>query len=158
MKKHIKHCNCETCKEYQQVLIEKATHEGIEVGKRLAKTEKVECSKGCLKHKYHCGVCNAPLTYSPANYCSRPSDIPNECTNCHKVKPEGVGEWEKGEYHATENGWCCACQYDIARLDTLLLQEKAKWKGEVIEMVKELVPNFTTFIHDLIEGIVSKFL
>ena len=42
-----------------------------------------ECKKGCLEHKYHCGNCLQPLTYSPANYASRPQDIPNPCKNCN---------------------------------------------------------------------------
>ncbi len=39
--------------------------------------------KECLKgHKYHCGKCNTPISYSPANYASRPHDIPNQCEYC----------------------------------------------------------------------------
>lgn len=41
-----------------------------------------ECKEGCLEHKYHCGDCNSPLSYSPANYASRPTDIPNPCEKC----------------------------------------------------------------------------
>ena len=63
--------------------------------------EPEECEKGCLKHKYHCGVCNSPLTYSPANYSSRPVDIPNPCENCNsknklldEVLRDNEPEWE----------------------------------------------------------------
>jgi hypothetical protein len=41
------------------------------------------CKKGCLTHRYHCGDCNRALSYSPANYCSRPADIPNPCPKCN---------------------------------------------------------------------------
>jgi hypothetical protein len=40
----------------------------------------------CSAHKYHCGTCNRPLTFSPANYASRPQDIPNPCEYCFPNK------------------------------------------------------------------------
>ncbi len=43
--------------------------------------------KDCPKHKYHCGRCNTPISYSPANYCSRPEDIPNQCEYCKVATP-----------------------------------------------------------------------
>jgi hypothetical protein len=81
---------CEKCeKEARQYL----GYKNIEHTCGLPLKEKAECcEKGCLKHKYHCGVCNFSLTYSPANYCSRPSDIPNPCENC-KVE-EKAECWE----------------------------------------------------------------
>ena len=63
-------------------------------------------------------------------------------SKCHKVKPEGVGEWEEPlrkliferpptNEVAIEN-W-----YKAEKIvSTLLLQEKAKWKGEVEKMKK----------------------
>lgn len=62
--------------------------------------EKKPCEKGCLEHKYHCAECFYPMTFSPANFASRPHDIPNPCQNCMKNRestpptPE-AGEWEK---------------------------------------------------------------
>lgn len=46
------------------------------------------CWKGCHMHKYHCAKCNTAVSYSPANYASRPSDIPNQCLYCKKNKNE----------------------------------------------------------------------
>lgn len=43
---------------------------------------KKPCDKGCLNHKYHCCKCNTAVSYSPANYASRPQDIPNWCEYC----------------------------------------------------------------------------
>lgn len=40
--------------------------------------------KDCTKHKYHCAKCNTAVSYSPANYASRPQDIPNWCLKCQK--------------------------------------------------------------------------
>ena len=55
-----------------------------------------KCESGCLKHKYHCAKCNAIITYSPANYASRPNDIPNPCPNdCGRIAPASTEEWEK---------------------------------------------------------------
>ena len=34
---------------------------------------------------YWCGNCGEPLTYSPANHCSRPTDIPNPCEKCYPI-------------------------------------------------------------------------
>jgi len=45
-------------------------------------TGEEKCRKGCPLHKYHCGKCYKPLTFSPANYASRPHDIPNPCKRC----------------------------------------------------------------------------
>ena len=47
---------------------------------------KEPCPDGCTLHKYHCGVCHTAVSYSPANYASRPSDIPNICEYCHPEK------------------------------------------------------------------------
>lgn len=40
------------------------------------------CPKGCRNHKFHCGLCDTAVSYSPANYSSRLEDIPNSCQNC----------------------------------------------------------------------------
>ena len=40
------------------------------------------CIPICSAHKYHCNNCYRPLTFSPANYASRPQDIPNSCEYC----------------------------------------------------------------------------
>ena len=51
----------------------------------------------CSAHKYHCGKCNRPLTYSPANYASRPTDIPNPCENCFKEFSQTLTPLKAGE-------------------------------------------------------------
>ena len=43
---------------------------------------KHNCPNGCIYHKYHCAKCLNPVSYSPANYASRPQDIPNPCEVC----------------------------------------------------------------------------
>lgn len=47
------------------------------------KEYKQPCKEKCLEHKYHCVKCNTAVSYSPANYASRPQDIPNWCEYCH---------------------------------------------------------------------------
>jgi len=50
---------------------------------RLVKDkQEKKCREGCLDHKYHCADCWGIISYSPANYASRPGDIPNPCENC----------------------------------------------------------------------------
>lgn len=46
--------------------------------------ENKPCVRFCSDHKYHCAKCYRALTYSPANLCSRPQDIPNYCRVCFK--------------------------------------------------------------------------
>lgn len=54
----------------------------------------VRCKENCLNHKLHCADCWAPITYSPANYASRPNDIPNPCPNgCGRIPPASTEEW-----------------------------------------------------------------
>lgn len=48
----------------------------------MKKYEIPACKKDCVEHKYHCAKCDAPITYSPQNFASRPNDIPNRCENC----------------------------------------------------------------------------
>lgn len=79
--------------------------------------EKKCCKKGCLNHKYHCGYCNAPLTYSPQNFASRPEDIPNHCPNdCqgfYHPEKEAKEECEHQEspisHPAFPQGYCIKC-------------------------------------------------
>ncbi len=47
--------------------------------------------KDCPNHKYHCGKCNTGVSYSPANYASRPTDIPNQCEYCKKQPDPRMG-------------------------------------------------------------------
>ena len=67
-----------------------------------------KCKKGCLEHRYHCAKCYFPLTYSPANYASRPEDIVNWCENCN-LKIE-----EKCKKHGVvhKNGGYKSCYYE----------------------------------------------
>ncbi len=52
---------------------------------------KEPCKEKCLEHKYHCVKCNTAVSYSPANFTSRPNDIPNFCEYC-TVKPQEVSK------------------------------------------------------------------
>ena len=55
----------------------------------MSKEYKNPCKEKCLEHKYHCVKCNTAVSYSPANFASRPFDIPNQCENCERTfKPE----------------------------------------------------------------------
>ena len=62
------------------------------------------CKKGCLNHRYHCGDCNRALSYSPANYCSRPADIPNPCPKCNAQFYQACSPLQE-PISSTEKGW-----------------------------------------------------
>lgn len=80
------HCGCELCyhhaelgkcEECKDTLCTKCDGEG-------EKSEyNTPCGRGCTNHKYHCAKCNTAVLYSPANFSSRPQDMPNLCNNCN---------------------------------------------------------------------------
>lgn len=62
----------------------------------MSKENLKKCKEGCLEHKYHCAKCGTAVTYSPANYASRPEDIPNPCEFCfHTPTKNELKDWEE---------------------------------------------------------------
>ena len=60
----------------------------------------------------------------------------NSDNPCHKVKPEGVGEWKKLYEIGEKAGYSMGYMKDLVA--NLLLQEKAKWKEEIADKVRAL--------------------
>jgi len=49
----------------------------------------------------------------------------------------------KKEPHYTENGWCCACSYDILELNHRLATQKA----ELIKQIQDLITHEIAIAH-----------
>lgn len=78
----------------------------------MKNNEKSKCKINCLEHKYHCAKCNTPVSYSPANFASRPFDIPNQCENCNPFEPETPQKEYICEKKKHTDGICQACRPD----------------------------------------------
>lgn len=107
-----------------------------------------KCKKDCLEHKYHCGTCNRPLGYSPANYFSRPQDIPNICEYCfgkqevifhtpEKEEPSWIKKWKERFCvdHIVLND-----QEQIDFISNLLIEEKERLIEEITKLFIEFCP------------------
>ena len=99
-----------------------------------------------------CRKCNLNEKLPEKNWNNEPCGN-KLCENCHpeiysKVKPEGVGEWEK-EFDMKLNavvsyaigGECGGVDVNYCKkelksfISNLILQEKAKWKGEIMTLI-----------------------
>jgi hypothetical protein len=102
-----------------------------------------------------CRKCNLNEKLPEKNWNNEPCGN-KLCENCHpeiysKVKPEGVGEWEEKlqpKVSITDHDGKYSQIQDIAQMllndywedlkpaiSSLLLQEKAKWKGEIMTLI-----------------------
>ena len=182
MKLHIKPCICSTCKtntldkcekveckcvchspiidsSYKNEICPKCGEEGKKIHyPQQAQTEKVECAK-CREQHHH--------------FNGKSATFGCEC-ECHKVKPEGVGGWEKTNriemirlkcdllYSAGVQGdgkYLVRVKDEIEEsISTLLLQEKAKWKEKIVKLrpTAQLVQTDSESLLDEVLALIDK--
>ena len=114
-----------------------------------------ECKKGCTEHKYHCGICNAPLTYSPQNFASRPQDIPNPCPNGCFLPATDQKEECLDEFCSchTKHHWktCCADCRSLPAPDEVGWKKKLKLLPQLYKASKGDILAIEQFIEKVVE-------
>lgn len=113
------------------------------------------CEKLCINHRYHCGTCYRALGYSPANYASRLSDIPNYCKVCIEIRtkpltiitqPSDSKREEKCKKHGVvhKNGGYPSCNH---------LVETNKMVSNLSELIKKCGNRFRWLEQRIYNGV-----
>ena len=90
--------------------------------------------------QFYCEFCGEEMDYREDRICLARNTAPAE------EKPQEESELSRKMAHDTKEGWCCACDYDIAVLESLIQSSQREALKKVEKSISEKIT--TNYIED----------